>query len=113
MRKYILPEGFLMVWGCGSSKNLLYAVPELDLGHYMGTWHEIARFKHLFEQGLISNQAKYTLRKDGKVQVLNTGVESDNPEKVRKAKAVDSRALEKKNGHLKVHPVDFISLHCD
>ncbi|KUK52335.1 MAG: hypothetical protein XD77_1300, partial [Marinimicrobia bacterium 46_47] len=63
--------------------------------------------------GLISNQAKYTLRKDGKVQVLNTGVESDNPEKVRKAKAVDSRALEKKNGHLKVHPVDFISLHCD
>ncbi|KUK52120.1 MAG: hypothetical protein XD77_1359, partial [Marinimicrobia bacterium 46_47] len=42
MRKYILPEGFLMVWGCGSSKNLLYAVPELDLGHYMGTWHEIA-----------------------------------------------------------------------
>ncbi|MGC9513238.1 MAG: lipocalin family protein [Fidelibacterota bacterium] len=111
MRKYILLGGFLMLWGCGSSKNLQYVVPELDLERYMGTWYEIARFNHTFERGLISNQAKYTLRNDGKVQVLNTGIESDNPEKVKKAEAVAYRASEKKNGHMKVRFFPLISSH--
>lgn len=100
-----------MLWSCSTSKNLLYVVPELDLEKYTGTWYEIARFNHPFERGLISNQAHYTLREDGKIHVLNTGVQSDNPEKVKKAEAVAYRASDEKNGHLKVRFFPLISSH--
>jgi len=92
----------LMVWGCKSKENLDYVVPELDLERYMGLWYEIARFDHSFERGLISNTAQYTIRNDGKINVLNSGVPSDNPDKLKTAKAVGYRAAEKPDGHLKV-----------
>jgi len=92
----------LMVWGCRAKENLDYIVPELDLERYTGLWYEIARFDHSFERGLISNTAQYTLRDDGKIDVLNSGVFSDNPEKLKTAKAVGYRASEKPDGHLKV-----------
>lgn len=100
-----------MILGCSTSKNLQYVVPELDLEKYTGTWYEIARFNHPFERGLVNNQAHYTLREDGKIHVLNTGVQSDNPEKVKKAEAVAHRASDKKNGHLKVRFFPLISSH--
>ena len=45
----------------------------LDLDRYLGDWYEIARFDHPFERGLQFAKASYSLREDGKVQVLNTG----------------------------------------
>ncbi len=92
----------LMVWGCKTIDNKDYVVPELDLERYSGLWYEIARFDHSFERGLISNTAQYTLRDDGKIDVLNSGIPSDNPEKLKTAKAVGYRASENKDGHLKV-----------
>ena len=49
------------------------AIPEFDLSKYLGTWYEIARFDHSFERGLDNVMAIYTLRDDGKVEVMNTG----------------------------------------
>lgn len=49
-------------------------VPKLDLNRFLGSWYEIARFNHRFERGLEQTKAKYTLRKDGKIDVLNTGI---------------------------------------
>lgn len=49
------------------------AIPEFDLSKYLGTWYEIARFDHSFERGLDNVMAVYTLRDDGKVEVMNTG----------------------------------------
>lgn len=48
-------------------------VDELDLNRYMGTWHEIARFDHRFERGLLDVTATYKLRSDGMVRVENRG----------------------------------------
>ena len=48
-------------------------VKELDLNRYLGTWYEIARFPHSFEKNLVGVTATYTLRSDGKIEVLNQG----------------------------------------
>lgn len=48
-------------------------VKELDLERYLGTWYEIARFDHSFERGLVGVTATYSMRKDGKIKVLNSG----------------------------------------
>lgn len=51
------------------------AVPEpakhVDLSRYLGRWYEIARYEQSFERGCEGVSATYTLRPDGKIQVLN------------------------------------------
>ena len=46
-------------------------VKDLDIERYLGTWYEIARFPHSFEKGLVGVTATYSMRKDGKIKVLN------------------------------------------
>ena len=48
-------------------------VKALDLNRYLGTWYEIARFPHSFEKNLVGVTATYSLRDDGKIEVLNQG----------------------------------------
>ena len=48
-------------------------VKRLDIEKYLGTWYEIARFPHSFEKGLVGVTATYSLRKDGKIRVVNQG----------------------------------------
>ncbi|MGW8315492.1 MAG: lipocalin family protein [Bacteroidales bacterium] len=48
-------------------------VDTLDLERYLGTWYEIARFPHSFEKDLVGVTATYSLRKDGKIKVVNQG----------------------------------------
>ena len=48
-------------------------VKNVDINRYTGIWYEIARFPHSFEKGLVGVTATYTLRKDGKITVLNQG----------------------------------------
>jgi apolipoprotein D and lipocalin family protein len=43
------------------------------LDRYLGTWYEIARMPVSFEKDLDRVTATYSLRKDGKVEVLNQG----------------------------------------
>ena len=49
----------------------LPVVPHVDLGRYVGTWYEIARYPHPFQEGCFASTATYTLREDGKIDVLN------------------------------------------
>ena len=44
-----------------------------DLDRYLGKWYEIARYDHAFERDLVGTTAEYTLLKDGKIKVLNSG----------------------------------------
>ncbi len=46
-------------------------VEKVDLGRYMGTWHEIARFPNRFQRGCTCTTATYSLRTDGRVKVVN------------------------------------------
>ncbi len=55
-------------------------VSEFDLERYMGTWFEIARFDNRFERNLINVKAQYELLSNGKVKVVNSGVNSQSGE---------------------------------
>lgn len=48
-------------------------VPDLDLGRYLGLWHEIARLPMLFQRNCKSDvTARYTARNDSTVAVHNS-----------------------------------------
>lgn len=48
-------------------------VAKVELEKFLGTWYEIARFQHSFEKNLVGVTATYSLRKDGKIKVINKG----------------------------------------
>jgi len=56
----------------GIPKNVS-PVTEFDVNRYLGTWYEIARLDHSFERGLQQVTAKYSLRKDGGIRIVNQG----------------------------------------
>jgi apolipoprotein D and lipocalin family protein len=58
------------------STKSIPVVEDFDLNRYLGTWYEIARLPHRFEKDLINVTATYSLRSDGKIQVLNRGFKS-------------------------------------
>ena len=48
-------------------------ITTFDLDRYLGKWYEIARYDHAFERDLVATTAEYSLRQDGKINVLNSG----------------------------------------
>lgn len=75
----------------------LQAVPSVDVSRYMGLWYEIARYPTSFQKNCEGATAEYTLREDGRVNVLNTcrfGTKDGNP---RDAEAI-ARVIGGSNG---------------
>jgi apolipoprotein D and lipocalin family protein len=66
----------------------LKTVPKLDISRYLGRWYEIGRFQHKFEKNLVGATAEYSLRKDGRVEVLNSGFKKSLDGKYSSVKAV-------------------------
>lgn len=87
--KYIFTGLFLMaaslLGGCRSAGNTdsLPAVSPFSAARYAGTWHEIARLPHSFERGLVEVTAEYTLRPDGKIEVVNSGFRNGKKQSIR------------------------------
>jgi len=53
-------------------------VKKVDLQRYTGTWYEIARIPNRFQSQCVKNvTATYSLREDGKIDVVNRCVEED------------------------------------
>ena len=79
-------------FGCSAQPNVDNSVKGgLELDKYLGDWYEIARFDHPFERGIQFAKANYTLREDGKVAVLNTGIKDGKPKDAKgKAKLTDN-----------------------
>lgn len=50
-------------------------VSGFELPRYLGQWYEIARLDHSFERGMTNVSARYRLRDDGSVEVVNRGYE--------------------------------------
>lgn len=67
--------GAVIFSGCRSvdSTDSIPAVSPFVVDRYLGTWHEIARMPHSFERGLVEVTACYSLRPDGRINVVNTG----------------------------------------
>jgi apolipoprotein D and lipocalin family protein len=55
----------------------LRLVQKLDLEKYLGRWYEIARFQHSFEKSIVGVTAEYSLRKDSRIKVINSGFRND------------------------------------
>ena len=80
----------------------LPVVPYVDLKRYTGTWYEIARYPHRFQEGCVGSKATYTLRDDGKISVLNECYDKTFTGKIRSAKGKAWVVDKKTNAKLKV-----------
>jgi len=61
-----------------AEEPMVKPVPELDLARYAGTWYEIARLPNRFQKSCAhSVVVRYTLREDGRVDVLNQCFRAD------------------------------------
>jgi apolipoprotein D and lipocalin family protein len=91
----------LLTFGCARSAKHLPAIADFDAERYTGRWHEIARFPHRFEKGLSEVTAEYSLRPDGKIDVVNRGY-SEKKGKWKQARGVAKFADAENVGYLKV-----------
>jgi apolipoprotein D and lipocalin family protein len=80
MKKLFLIIMFLSLSGCLGMPKLVKPVESFELNNYLGTWYEIARLDHSFEEGLSQVTAEYKLGNDGGVSVTNKGFLSETGE---------------------------------
>lgn len=82
-------------------KSRMETVAHVDLKRYAGRWFEIARYPNRFQRKCASDTtADYTLRPDGRIDVLNS-CKQDNQE-VRKARGTARVVDKQSNAKLKV-----------
>ena len=81
--------------GCESVPKVDNApVAALDLDRYLGEWYEIARFGHSFERGVEQAKANYSLKDDGTIKIVNSGIKDGKPKTaIGKGKRTDTPAL--------------------
>ena len=75
-----------MLFDSAHSQGTLSVAENIDLNRYTGTWYEIARLPNYFERKLKCITATYTLREDGRINVLNKGHYITEPAKENSAK---------------------------
>ena len=94
----------MMTEGIASAQSTtrpLQTVQAVDLNRYSGTWYEIARYANRFQRDCHSDtKAEYTVRKDGKVQVVNSCRQKDG--KTKTARGTAKVADKKTNAKLRV-----------
>ena len=78
IKSYPLIALIIILTSCSSSMKTLITVPGVDLTRYAGKWYEIARLPNSFEKGLVCCTAEYGLRDDGKISVINAGVNEES-----------------------------------
>ena len=91
---------FLMT-GCTGVPKGIEPVTGFDQQRYLGTWYEIARLDHSFEEGLSQVTAEYSLNNDDSIKVVNRGYNAEAGE----WKEAEGRAVfvgDSNIGHLKV-----------
>ena len=95
--------GFLLAAKHSSAQAVapLKAVGHVDLSRYTGKWYEIARYPNRFQRNCQSDTtAVYTLREDGKVEVVNACRKKDG--NVTTARGTAKVADPESNAKLKV-----------
>jgi lipocalin len=95
----------LFITSCATNQfegDPLETVESLDLERYLGRWYEIARFQSGFEKNIYGATAEYSLRKDGRIQVINSGFKNNLDGKYTQVKAVAWREDDNVPGALKV-----------
>ena len=95
LTKAILVLSLALATGCVSGPKVDNApVAALDLNRYLGEWYEIARFDHSFERGVEQAKANYSLKDDGTIEVVNSGIKNGKPKTaIGKGTKTDTPAL--------------------
>lgn len=91
----------ILLAGCTGLPDGIDPVSDLDVERYQGTWYEIARLDHSFEEGLSNVTAEYSVQDDGSIRVINRGYSEEEG----KWEEAEGRAVfveDEANGHLKV-----------
>ena len=93
--RIILVSSLALAAGCASVSKVNNApLAAFDLNRYLGEWYEIARFDHSFERGVERAKAKYSLKDDGTIEVVNSGIKNGKPKTaVGKGKTTDTPGL--------------------
>jgi apolipoprotein D and lipocalin family protein len=73
---------------CQSTHPPMDVVADVDLERYTGKWYEIASFPQYFQRGCVASSATYSLREDGRIDVLNECRDESFDGKLRQAEGV-------------------------
>ncbi len=65
----------LFLSSCTGIPEGIKVVENFEVNRYLGRWYEIARLDHRFERGLNNISAEYSLKKDGGIKVVNSGID--------------------------------------
>ncbi|MBW4936377.1 lipocalin family protein [Marinobacter sp. F4206] len=101
MIRAIAVSGIVFLASCTGVPEGIQPVTGLNVDRYLGTWYEIARLDHSFEEGLSRVTAEYTLMDDGSIKVTNRGYDAQKGE----WSVADGRAVfadDRETGHLEV-----------
>lgn len=102
MKQRLTVLAFILVLaGCTGTPDGIEPVTGFDKDRYLGTWYEIARLDHSFEEGLSQVTAEYTENDDGSIKVINRGYNTEAGE----WEEAEGRAVfvgDSDTGHLKV-----------
>ena len=101
MKKILLLLSVILLGGCVGMPETVKPVQQFELDRYLGKWYEVARLDHSFERGMQSVTARYTLREDGGITVLNRGYDTHTQEWT-EAEGKAYFVSESNIGHLKV-----------
>jgi len=71
----VLALAILMVFvnSCVKVPEWVQPVKNFKVKRFMGTWYEVARLDHKFEQGLNTVSANYAIDRDGNITIQNSG----------------------------------------
>ena len=96
----------ILLSGCFADKGIimkpLETVNFVDLNRYVGKWYEIARYPNSFQKSCVGSMATYSLRDDGKINVVNECYDKSFSGKLRSAKGKAWVVDKETNARLKV-----------
>ncbi len=102
----LLTNGF--VWGSDKASPPA-PVEHVDLQRYVGLWYEIAKIPNRFQKQCVrGTTAEYSIRSDGKIDVINSCVTRDGKADVAKGLAKVENAVS--NSQLKVSFLRLLGL---
>ncbi len=76
MRLFYLLAIFLLT-SCTGVPDGINVIENFEVARYLGKWYEIARLDHRFERGLNNISAEYSLKEDGGIKVVNSGLDTE------------------------------------
>jgi apolipoprotein D and lipocalin family protein len=76
--KILLFIGLILAVNLAAQQNEPSVVNSVDLKKYAGLWYEIAKIPNRFQKHCVSGTtAQYTLRDDGRIDVINSCIDED------------------------------------